>query len=98
MKDKYGGNKPTVEDFIRDCRKKNSPGHCLFDWNVESAARKRQTRALASLMAERLRKAVIGAEELKEQYLFGPRQWLKLIGFLAAKRPRGAASSNDLDS
>jgi hypothetical protein len=47
------------------------------------AVRKRLTRDVASLLAERLRKPVIGAEELKEQYLFGPRQWLKLIGFLA---------------
>ncbi|HWT82898.1 MAG TPA: hypothetical protein VN648_29295, partial [Candidatus Methylomirabilis sp.] len=48
------------------------------------AARKRLTRDIASLLAERLRKPVIGAEELKQQYLFGPRQWLKLFGFLAA--------------
>ncbi len=48
------------------------------------AARKRLTRDLAGLLAERLRKPVIGAEELREQYLFGPRQWLKLIGFLTA--------------
>ncbi len=48
------------------------------------AVRKRLTRDLAGLLADRLRKPVIGAEELKEQYLFGPRQWLKLIGFLAA--------------
>ena len=47
------------------------------------AVRKRLTRDLASLLAERLRKPVIGAEELKAQYLFGPRQWLKLIGLLA---------------
>jgi cytidylate kinase len=48
------------------------------------AVRKRLTRDLASLLAERLRKPVIGAEELKAEYLFGPRQWLKLLGFLAA--------------
>ncbi len=47
------------------------------------AVRKRLTRDLASLLAERLRKPVIGAEELKEQYLFGPKQWLRLIGLLA---------------
>ncbi len=47
------------------------------------AVRKRLTRDLAGLLAERVRKPVIGAEELKEQYLFGPKQWLKLLGLLA---------------
>lgn len=43
------------------------------------ALRKRLTRDLASQLADRLRVPVVGAEELKSQYLFGPKQWLQLV-------------------
>ncbi len=41
--------------------------------------RKRLTRDVASRLSERLRVPVIGAEELKTQYLFGAKQWLQLL-------------------
>lgn len=44
------------------------------------SVRKRQTRELCAYMAETLRVPVIGTDELKTQYLFGPGQWLKLAG------------------
>jgi hypothetical protein len=43
------------------------------------AVRKRQSRELVSTLAERFRLPVIGAEELKSQYLAGARQWLYLL-------------------
>lgn len=46
------------------------------------AVRKRLTRDLASRLSDRLRVPVIGAEELKTRYLFGPSQWIQLIGTL----------------
>jgi len=46
------------------------------------AVRKRMTRDLASRIADRLRVPVIGAEELKTQYLFGVKQWLQLAASL----------------
>ena len=42
------------------------------------AVRKRLTRDLASHLADRLRVPVVGAEELRSQYLFGAKQWLQL--------------------
>lgn len=47
------------------------------------SVRKRQTRELAAYVAESLRVPVIGADELKTQYLFGPGQWLRLLAFLS---------------
>jgi len=44
-----------------------------------AAVRKRLTRDLASRLSDRLRVPVIGAEELKSEYLFGTRQWLQLF-------------------
>jgi hypothetical protein len=41
--------------------------------------RKRLTRDLAGRLSDRLRVPVIGAEELKTRYLFGPKQWLQLV-------------------
>ena len=40
------------------------------------------TRDLASRIADRLRVPVIGAEELKTQYLFGVKQWMQLAASL----------------
>ncbi len=48
-----------------------------------AAVRKRLTRDLAGRLGEKLRAPVIGAEELKTQYLFGAKQWLQLVGYLA---------------
>ena len=46
------------------------------------SVRKRQTRELAAYVGESLRVPVIGAEDLKTQYLFGPTQWLRLLVYL----------------
>ncbi len=43
-----------------------------------AAVRKRLTRDLAGRLADRLRTPVIGPEELKTEYLFGLRQWVRL--------------------
>ncbi len=48
-----------------------------------AAVRKRLTRDLASRLGEKLRVPVIGAEELKTQYLFGAKQWLQLVAYVA---------------
>jgi len=48
------------------------------------SARKRLARELVGYLSEKLRVPVIGAEDLKAQYLFGPAQWLRLLGFGAA--------------
>jgi len=45
------------------------------------AARVRMTRELGNALHERLRVAVIQADEMKEQYLFGPRQLLTMLVF-----------------
>jgi hypothetical protein len=44
-----------------------------------TAVRKRLSRDLASRLADRLRVPVVGAEELKTEYLFGAKQWLQLV-------------------
>jgi hypothetical protein len=36
--DVFGGNKPTPDQLIKEARKKSSPAHILFDWNVKTAA------------------------------------------------------------
>jgi cytidylate kinase len=46
-----------------------------------AATRARLKRDLAGQLVEKLRIPVIDAEEIKERYLFGPRQWLNLIFF-----------------
>lgn len=50
------------------------------------AARKRLSREMVGLLNEKLRLPVIGAEELKSQYLFGPAQWIRMLvlGAIAA--------------
>ncbi len=47
------------------------------------SARTRRTRELAMNIRDRLKAPVITAEELKSRFLFGPRQALTLVGFLA---------------
>ncbi len=43
--------------------------------------RKRMKRDLISFLIDHLRVPVIGNEDLKEQYLFGPKQWLQTAGY-----------------
>jgi cytidylate kinase len=45
------------------------------------SVRKRMKRDLISFLVDHLHVPVIGNEELKEQYLFGPKQWLQTAGF-----------------
>jgi cytidylate kinase len=52
----------------------------VFLSKVESA-RKRMSRDLMTYLADNLRVPVIGSDELKTQYLFGPRDWLRLVAF-----------------
>ncbi len=52
----------------------------VFLSKVESA-RKRMSQDLMTYLADNLRVPVIGADELKAQYLFGPREWLRLLAF-----------------
>jgi cytidylate kinase len=47
------------------------------------SARTRRTRELAMNIRDRLKAPVITADELKSRFLFGPRQALQLLGFLA---------------
>ncbi len=47
------------------------------------SARTRRTRELAMNIRDRLKAPVITADELKSRFLFGPRQALTLVGFLA---------------
>ncbi|HQB42554.1 MAG TPA: cytidylate kinase-like family protein [Polyangiaceae bacterium] len=47
------------------------------------SVRKRETRELTAHLGESLRIPVIGQDELKEHYLFGAGQWLKMAVFLA---------------
>ena len=44
-----------------------------------SAAQKRMKRDLISFLIDKVRVPVIGTEDLKEQYLFGPKQWIKIF-------------------
>jgi hypothetical protein len=48
-----------------------------------ASVRKRLSREMAGYLSDNLRVPVIGTDELKTRYLFGPAQWLKLI-FLGA--------------
>jgi cytidylate kinase len=47
------------------------------------SARTRRTRELAMNIRDRLKAPVITADEMKSRFLFGPRQALTLLGFLA---------------
>ena len=44
------------------------------------SVRKRMTRELGAQIAESLRVPVIATNELEEQYLFGARHWIRLVG------------------
>ncbi|MBF0103391.1 MAG: cytidylate kinase-like family protein [Desulfobacterales bacterium] len=46
--------------------------------NSGAAVRKRMKRDMISFLSDQFRAPVIGAEELKTEYLFGPKQWLSL--------------------
>jgi cytidylate kinase len=48
------------------------------------AVQKRMKRDLISLLIDHLHVPVIGTEDLKEHYLFGPKQWLETIGYAIA--------------
>jgi cytidylate kinase len=49
-----------------------------------AAVRKRLKRDLVSLLNEQMRIPVIGTEDLKEQYLFGAKQWISMVFYAAA--------------
>lgn len=46
-----------------------------------NAVQKRMKRDLISFLVDHLRVPVIGTEDLKEHYLFGPKQWIKTLGY-----------------
>jgi len=48
------------------------------------AAQTRMANELCGALREKLKAPVVNVEELKQQYLFSPRQFLNLFGFLAA--------------
>lgn len=63
---------------------KNSRGYCLVVigdvfLSSGSAARKRMKRDLVSLLSDQSRVPVINSEDLKEKYLFGPKQRIKTL-------------------
>lgn len=45
------------------------------------AVRKRMKRDMISFLIDHMHVPVIGTEDLKEHYLFGPRQWLETTGY-----------------
>lgn len=74
----YGGTKP-LTDFI-----KNSRGYCLVVvgevfLSSSKAAQKRMKRDLVSLLSDQSRVPVISSDDLKEQYLFGPKQKINTL-------------------
>lgn len=46
-----------------------------------ASARKRLSREMVGYLSDNLRVPVIGSEDLKARYLFGPAQWLRLLVF-----------------
>jgi hypothetical protein len=46
-----------------------------------ASARKRLSREMVGYLSDNLRVPVIGSEDLKARFLFGPSQWLRLFGF-----------------
>ena len=46
-----------------------------------ASVRKRLSRELAGSISDKLKVPVLGTDELKTQYLFGPHQWIKLLVF-----------------
>lgn len=74
----YGGIEPLASKV------KNSRGYCLVVvgdvfLSSGSAAQKRMKRDLVSLLSDQSRVPVISSDDLKEQYLFGPKQKVKTL-------------------
>jgi hypothetical protein len=77
----YGGTK-SLADKLRSTK-----GCCLVVvgdvfLSSGSAAQKRMKRDLISLLSDQSRVPVISSDDLKEQYLFGPKQWVKTLGYI----------------
>ena len=53
------------------------------DAECELVLRHPMTRDLAGLLTDKLHAPVIGTEELRSRYLFGPKQLLSLVGYAA---------------
>lgn len=76
----YGGIQPLAK-FVE-----NSRGNCLivlgevFLTSI-SAAKKRMKRDLIGLLSDHSRVPVISSDDLQEEYLFGPKQKIKTIGY-----------------
>ncbi|MGD8396398.1 MAG: cytidylate kinase-like family protein [Candidatus Eiseniibacteriota bacterium] len=45
------------------------------------SVRKRLRREIVAFLADNLRVPVVEADEIREQYMFGPRQWMALFGY-----------------
>jgi len=76
----YGGVQPLANTL------KNSKGNCLVVvgdvfLSSGSASQKRMKRDLISLLSDQSRVPVISSDDLKEKYLFGPKQRIKTFGF-----------------
>jgi cytidylate kinase len=76
----YGGVKPLANAV------KVSKGNCLVVvgdvfLSSGSASQKRMKRDLISLLSDQSRVPVISSDDLKEQYLFGPKQRIKTVVF-----------------
>jgi cytidylate kinase len=72
---------------LLDTMDRSTPYSLVVVGNVflskSAAVRKRQSREMISYLSDNLKVPVIGADELKSQYLFGAAQWLKLFMFAA---------------
>jgi len=76
----YGGVQPLANMV------KSSKGNCLVVvgdvfLSSGSASQKRMKRDLISLLSDQSRVPVISSDDLKEQYLFGPKQRIKTLVF-----------------
>lgn len=76
----YGGIQPLANTI------KGSQGNCLVVvgdvfLTSGSASQKRMKRDLVSLLSDQSRVPVISSDDLKEQYLFGPKQRIKTLVF-----------------
>ena len=77
----YGGTKPLLT------RLKGSKGNCLVVvgdvfLSSGSSAQKRMKRDLISLLSDQTRVPVIDSNDLKEQYLFGPKQLARTLVYV----------------
>jgi len=52
--------------------------------NRETSVRKRMRRDLISFLADHLKVPIISTEDLKGQYLFGPKQWFHMAAYAVA--------------